>query len=231
MANSLILNSLEIQNFRLFRHLRIERLGRVNLIVGQNNIGKTCLLEALWVYAHRGELAAIWELLEARGESIHYSTAYSRSVSPSASNAIVNLNDLQNIFHKRVGIKSNPKPIQIGPTTDVLRPQTDLNHPDLEANASQTLCLRVELFAERVNEQGQLQVQRLSPENAHKTPNSIPVLSAYFGKEIAYTQRLDYSSLLSQASQNTSGNTCIFVPANGLRAKQISKLWDEISLK
>ncbi len=47
MANSLILNSLEIQNFRLFRHLRIERLGRVNLIVGQNNIGKTCLLEAL----------------------------------------------------------------------------------------------------------------------------------------------------------------------------------------
>ena len=33
----LILNSLEIRGFRGFRHLRIERLGRVNLIVGKNN--------------------------------------------------------------------------------------------------------------------------------------------------------------------------------------------------
>jgi hypothetical protein len=38
---NLILNSLEIQRFRGFRHLQIERLGRVNLIVGKNNIGKT----------------------------------------------------------------------------------------------------------------------------------------------------------------------------------------------
>ncbi|GAC1393566.1 MAG: hypothetical protein NVS4B11_00190 [Ktedonobacteraceae bacterium] len=43
----LILPSLEIRNFRGFHHLQIERLGRVNLIVGKNNIGKTSLLEAL----------------------------------------------------------------------------------------------------------------------------------------------------------------------------------------
>lgn len=47
MAHSLILDSLEIYNFRAFRHLRIERLARVNLIVGENNIGKTSLLEAI----------------------------------------------------------------------------------------------------------------------------------------------------------------------------------------
>ena len=43
----LILPSLEIQNFRAFEHLRIERLGRVNLITGKNNVGKTSLLEAV----------------------------------------------------------------------------------------------------------------------------------------------------------------------------------------
>ena len=220
MANSLILDSLEIRNFRRFRHLRIERLARVNLIVGKNNIGKTCLLEALSVYAHRGELPAIWELLEARGESIDYSTPYSRSPSLPARHPIVNLNDLENIFHNRVGIKSNPKPIQIGP----------LEKPDVQANASQTLCLRVELFAERVNEQGQLQMQRLSPKNGQKAPNSMPVLSANFGKEIAYTQRLEYSALLSQTLLNGPDRGCIFVPANGLKAKQIPKLWDHISL-
>jgi predicted ATP-dependent endonuclease of OLD family len=41
----LLLDSLEIQNFRGFRNLQIEKLGRVNLIVGKNNIGKSSLLD------------------------------------------------------------------------------------------------------------------------------------------------------------------------------------------
>jgi len=51
MPGDLILNSLEIQRFRCFRELRIERLGRVNLIVGKNNVGKSTILEALRLYA------------------------------------------------------------------------------------------------------------------------------------------------------------------------------------
>jgi energy-coupling factor transporter ATP-binding protein EcfA2 len=39
-----------VTNFRTFSHLRIERLGRVNLILGKNNVGKTTLLEALQIY-------------------------------------------------------------------------------------------------------------------------------------------------------------------------------------
>ncbi len=33
--DNLVLNSLEIRRFRSFEHLKIERLGRVNLIVGK----------------------------------------------------------------------------------------------------------------------------------------------------------------------------------------------------
>jgi hypothetical protein len=50
--SDLKLDSLRIQNFRTFRDLTIDRLGRVNLIVGKNNVGKTALLEALWVWGH-----------------------------------------------------------------------------------------------------------------------------------------------------------------------------------
>ncbi|MBL8229440.1 MAG: AAA family ATPase [Bryobacterales bacterium] len=39
--------SIEIRNYRLFEHLKIERFARVNLIVGDNNTGKTALLEAI----------------------------------------------------------------------------------------------------------------------------------------------------------------------------------------
>ena len=56
---TLILSSLEIRNFRGFRHLQIERLGRVNLIVGKNNVGKSNLQEALQIYARRASAPTI----------------------------------------------------------------------------------------------------------------------------------------------------------------------------
>ncbi len=46
------LNSLHIKNFRLIEDLQIPELGRVNLIVGKNNSGKSTVLEALRIYAH-----------------------------------------------------------------------------------------------------------------------------------------------------------------------------------
>jgi len=42
-----MLKSLHIKNFRGFRDLKIDSLKRVNLITGQNNTGKTGVLEAL----------------------------------------------------------------------------------------------------------------------------------------------------------------------------------------
>lgn len=44
-----MLNTLSIKNFRGFRDLTVEPLDRVNLIAGKNNVGKTALLEALYL--------------------------------------------------------------------------------------------------------------------------------------------------------------------------------------
>lgn len=71
--SELLLDSLEIKGYRCFEHLTIEKLGRVNLIVGKNNVGKTSLLEALWIYATRGKMATLINLLFSRDEiSIYY---------------------------------------------------------------------------------------------------------------------------------------------------------------
>ena len=43
-------SSFSIENFRLFDRLKVEPLSRVNLIAGPNNVGKTALLEALWLH-------------------------------------------------------------------------------------------------------------------------------------------------------------------------------------
>src|ERR1051325_1023488 len=44
-----MLNSVHIKNYRGFKNLMIEPLERVNLITGSNNVGKTSLLEALYL--------------------------------------------------------------------------------------------------------------------------------------------------------------------------------------
>jgi hypothetical protein len=62
------MKSLLIRNFRLFKELKIDRLGRVNLVVGKNNSGKTCLLEALLVYARNADPAILYKLVADREE-------------------------------------------------------------------------------------------------------------------------------------------------------------------
>lgn len=43
-----------IRNFRALQDLAIDDLGRVNLFIGPNNVGKTSLLEAMWLFQGPG---------------------------------------------------------------------------------------------------------------------------------------------------------------------------------
>ncbi len=69
-----MLDHIHIQNYRLFKDLKIDKLGQVNLIAGKNNTGKTALLEALRIIAngvnHRPQIFSqlINEIIEKRGD-------------------------------------------------------------------------------------------------------------------------------------------------------------------
>jgi ABC-type branched-subunit amino acid transport system ATPase component len=62
------IKNLSIENFRGFERLTMNGLGRINLIVGANNCGKTTVLEAINILAAHGDASAIWEVLNRRGE-------------------------------------------------------------------------------------------------------------------------------------------------------------------
>lgn len=63
-----MLRSIHIENFRALREFRMSGLGRVNLLVGTNNSGKTSVLEAINVLARPGDLRPFLQSLLRRGE-------------------------------------------------------------------------------------------------------------------------------------------------------------------
>jgi AAA ATPase domain len=64
-----LIDLLEVRNFRGLEHVLLQGLGRVNLIVGKNNTGKTTLLEAIRFYATTGSPAVALGFLSERDET------------------------------------------------------------------------------------------------------------------------------------------------------------------
>ncbi|HZM06782.1 MAG TPA: AAA family ATPase [Candidatus Saccharimonadales bacterium] len=65
-----MLKNITVEAYRGFRELSVEGLNRVNLFVGQNNSGKTSLLEAAQVIASEGNVGVLLRSLRRRGEII-----------------------------------------------------------------------------------------------------------------------------------------------------------------
>lgn len=64
-----MLESFQVSNFRLFHHLEVGRLNRVNLVVGKNNAGKSAFLEAVELYASNAAPIVLLNLLQSRQET------------------------------------------------------------------------------------------------------------------------------------------------------------------
>lgn len=70
-----MLDSLVIKNFRCLEDFRVERLGRLNLIVGSNNSGKSTVLEALRIYAGNANRYLLLDLARGHDETYRLNPA------------------------------------------------------------------------------------------------------------------------------------------------------------
>jgi AAA15 family ATPase/GTPase len=97
-----MLDSLDIRNYRNLKELRISSLERVNLITGKNNTGKSTILEAISIYATKGDFTQIYELLSERGENFKLERAESLRQGEVNTNALAtNVRALSSLFTDR----------------------------------------------------------------------------------------------------------------------------------
>ncbi|AUB40638.1 ATPase/GTPase, AAA15 family [Nostoc flagelliforme CCNUN1] len=63
-----MLKTIKIDNFRSFQSFELQQLGRINLLVGKNNIGKTSILEAIQLLCSRNNLEPLRQTMTNRSE-------------------------------------------------------------------------------------------------------------------------------------------------------------------
>jgi len=206
---SLILDSLEIKNFRAFKHLRIEKLGRVNLIVGKNNVGKSSVLDALRLYAMRGEPFTISLLLNERDELALEETEARHGVVDAHEFAVA----MNNLFCERRDTRQPHEAIVVGSTHDPEnRVLLDVVWPVLLVNSRND--------GDKTNN---------SPHN----PNQTPELSGTFGTHTHFQFPLDryYQwGSFAEAPETTKHFTLLYIGLTGLRPTVSALLWDFIAL-
>lgn len=89
-----MLNSFLIRKFRLFETLKIEHLGRLNLIVGRNNSGKSAFLEAVELYVSNASTQVVINLVTNRQEIW--------KGQPQAENESIGINPVRHLFHDHI---------------------------------------------------------------------------------------------------------------------------------
>ncbi len=210
----LILNSLEIEGFRAFDRLTIERLGQVNLIVGKNNVGKSCLLEALRIYARRGSPETIRDILTSRDESGGFDDQATE---------VDYIDAVKHLFYERKIFGEHPDgdTFKIGPAG--------------EANLQ--LVVSAQWFEEI--DDGRRKSWRPSegaPPPIEGTNNFLPGISITFGEKPVISGPLSRFSLDGRffrypTLQRESGIACQFIPSDGLNEDTLAELWDNVTLK
>ena len=101
--------TLAIERFRALRQLTIEGFGRVNLITGRNNTGKSSVLEALRILAADASPAVILNILRYREEDLDLEDAEDASRLSDAEG----LFSLSSLFHGFPPVADNLDPIVI----------------------------------------------------------------------------------------------------------------------
>lgn len=210
-----MIHSLTVEGYRALRRLKIEGLGRVNLITGRNNSGKSSLLEALRILASAASPDVFYEILDYREEDTGDSLLSSRT------SAAESPFDPSSLFYGFPAFSPGEQPITIAASGD---------HTIMSVSIAMALSLENRLTtnaSHTMHEQAE----------AYGTDQGIPALSI----EVDGVKRVQTLETLQVVARNRAFRSlmpnsvrktpCMFVSASGgEKTSPLGRLWDAIAL-
>lgn len=215
------LPSLHIQGFRAFRDVQIPRLGRINLIVGKNNVGKTTLLEAIRLHASGMDAPRVLaDILRDRCETQRGSTRHERGEPQRRSFPIDRepAYDFQRIFFSDTSSSDAVTSLSIGPQG----PKED------------HLEIRIRL-ARRVrdgNGHRKLRILKRAPSRSKPGAPLIRVVTLQFRglKENIQEHLLNAGWQHHDEQPGQESTSCQFLHPQGMSSEDLVRLWRNIVL-
>lgn len=209
-TGALHLPDLSIRNFRGISKLLIERLGRVTLLAGGNGVGKSTVLEAVRVYAARGERAELAQVLLERDEF--------------ALNEFINGSpklDFPALFYGRTAPPN--RRISIGP-------KSDINTLGIEAVPLEDVAMQHQELLEDLLPEYDPQVFKITFNGFEYiwpwSPEKYNSRLRFFLRQ----QRQSQGRLKSDEQDGTEGIKCLSLGPGLPNNDQISDWWDNVIL-
>lgn len=212
-----MLDSLLIKNFRSLADFEVAKLGRVNLIVGKNNSGKSSVLEALRIYAGNGQRELLDSISAEHDE--RYRVKETERAEPDAPLPF------QDFFTGRNFPVDDDTAIQIGSALtpdDVLRVQhvflAEEREPVIDEVGETSFRVRRRIVPKTQlhSEAGELR-QALQITKAERRYPPFFLDSGY-------------SRLRPQVFDATNSIPCSVIPTQFISADELADEWDEIAL-
>ncbi len=209
------IGTLSIEHFRSFRQLKLEGLGRVNLITGRNNTGKSSILEALRILASDASPPVLSSILRYREEDIGEADEPGRSVDTES------LSQLGSLFTGFPQISEIKEPIVLAANG---------------GKRTMRLTISVGFFTEQREPDG---TRRLVPQQQTlPLPETelMPALILESGTArrimpLDYLRRFARGRIFRGDSPEEPRTPCVFVsPYGGERTANLGPLWDKIAL-
>ena len=212
---SMKIGSIALERFRAFQHLKIQGLGRVNLITGKNNTGKSSVLEALRILISDAAPSVIFSILRYREEDIGESEEQIRG------SDLEGMFQISTLFHGFPELLESPEPIVIS-TNGGRRPMK--------------LALQIDWFSEERDKEGNRKLISQDadlfgdsaglPALAIETAGGRRVIPLDSLRRYPYRGRVLRSELSDEPRM-----PCIYVsPYGGERTATLGALWDRIAL-
>ena len=208
---SLKIESITLERFRAFRELTIRGLGRVNLITGKNNAGKSSVLEGLRLLASTAAPDVIYDILRHREENIE------RAGEEEHPADLDSLFQVSGLFHGFPLLSEEPEPIAFS---------------IIGKSSPMSIKISLDWLSEELDSDGMKLVPLDNPE-----PDGIAALIVET-PDTTRIHRLDrfgrYLHPMHRArfeSSNRTQMSCIFVsPYSGESTGVLGPLWDKIAL-
>lgn len=218
-----MLSNLQIKNFRMLEDLEIPELGRVNLIVGKNNSGKSTVLEALRIYASKADTSLLREIILGHDESFSFEAELN-----SNGQQILTWGAIKHLFNNRQLPIKEDKSILIGDgdgkniIIDYVYYYIE-EEPVLDEDGDFIDIKRKRIIVPFAN------VNKIS-----ETKNPIPAIRIKNGSNTSFydmTDELERSrpSVFQRRLSKIKTN-CSYVPTDFIGSEALASLWDKIAL-